>query len=413
MIKKKFLGGVSRESDRMTPFFCREVRTGIRCLQEDGSFCTSTIHNICYVRKMLLESGGILTLKGCYDFKEPALFCSREKPDDKVACCFEDNCNVDPSFEPVLDCCTEPAYTAPTDQPTDERGDSVRLAMYIIGPVLGTVLFTLFAALLFTRCRRKPRKSSRSSENGGFSVHLSATTEFTHHANQTCGLPLMMQRVFIRAIKQGDPISDGYFGRRVFIGEYQSEKVAVKTIACCEERLWSRELEIYNTAMLHHNNILALFAGGSFANKRGTELWLVTQYHCHGPLDSYLSREVLTPTMMLRMAVSIARGMAYLHAGAKPSVAHRNITSGSILVKDSLECCIADFSRSSIRIHGTVQKAEQSEILERFEVFVRTDVYALGLVLWELCSKSQVGNSKCNCTVHNIVKGTRNSQGLL
>lgn len=386
--------------------------TGIKCLQDDGSFCTSMIHNICYIRKKLLDTGGILTLKGCYDYIGPEHFCSREYPDDKVACCFEDNCNVDPSFEPVLDCCNEATSTTPTSPPPgpssdwkgsggDGQSSEGMLAVYIISPVLGPVFISIFAALAIcvaSRCRQKPS----SSKSKGVGISVQPISEFTHHANFAymssyvgCGLPLMMQRAFLRAIRRGNPVSGGHFGRPVFIGEYQNQKIAIRTFAGCHEELWSRELQIYNMAVLCHDNILALFASDVISDSGVTELWLATQYHAHGPLDRYITRKTLTPAIMIRMALSIARGVAYLHTGVKPSVAHRNITSGSILVKESLECCIGDFSRSSIlRTQDTVLQTKILVDRERFEMFVNADVYALGLVLWEICSRSQVGDSK-------------------
>ena len=51
------------------------------------------------------------------------------------------------------------------------------------------------------------------------------------------------------------------------------------------------------------------------------------------------------------MAYSIADGLQYLHTeistgseiSSKPEIAHRDIKSKNILVKDDLTCCIADF----------------------------------------------------------------------
>ena len=48
------------------------------------------------------------------------------------------------------------------------------------------------------------------------------------------------------------------------------------------------------------------------------------------------------------MAITAARGLVFLHTeingpSVKPMIAHRDIKSRNILVKDDLSCCIADF----------------------------------------------------------------------
>jgi len=44
-----------------------------------------------------------------------------------------------------------------------------------------------------------------------------------------------------------------------------------------------------------------------------TQLWLVTDYHENGSLFDYLTRHPLTPSHMIKMALSIATGLAHLH----------------------------------------------------------------------------------------------------
>ena len=51
----------------------------------------------------------------------------------------------------------------------------------------------------------------------------------------------------------------------------------------------------------------------------------------------------------LNMAMSIASGLSFLHmpvsdtSRGKPKIAHRDIKTKNILVKDDLTCCIGDF----------------------------------------------------------------------
>lgn len=48
-------------------------------------------------------------------------------------------------------------------------------------------------------------------------------------------------------------------------------------------------------------------------NGTWTQLWLITDYHEHGSLFDYLYRNTVDVGGMIRMALSIATGLAHLH----------------------------------------------------------------------------------------------------
>ena len=161
------------------------------------------------------------------------------------------------------------------------------------------------------------------------------------------GLKYIVQRTISQDVTLCEKIGAGRFGT-VFVGIYQGEKVAVKKFATRNELAWSRESEIYNTVWLHHDNILRFIASDIFSNDGITELWLIVQYHTHGTLYEYLTRQILAPEVMMRMAISMSRGLTFLHTdihglSTKPAVAHRDFKSENILVKNDLECCIMWF----------------------------------------------------------------------
>lgn len=73
-------------------------------------------------------------------------------------------------------------------------------------------------------------------------------------------------------------------------------------------------------------------------NGAWTQLWLVSDYHEHGSLYDYLQRTTLEVPGMMKLAVSIASGLAHLHmeiigTQGKPAIAHRDLKSKNILVK--------------------------------------------------------------------------------
>lgn len=82
-----------------------------------------------------------------------------------------------------------------------------------------------------------------------------------------------------------------------------------------------------------------------------TQLWLITHYHEMGSLYDYLQLSTLDACSCLRMALSIASGLAHLHVEifgtqGKPAIAHRDLKSKNILVKKNGQCCIADLGKN-------------------------------------------------------------------
>lgn len=86
------------------------------------------------------------------------------------------------------------------------------------------------------------------------------------------------------------------------------------------------------------------------------QYWLVTEYHPLGSLYDYLHTNTVGWPELLRIAISVARGLTHLHAETtltngmdsvmghpKLSVAHRDLNSRNVLLKQDMSACIADF----------------------------------------------------------------------
>ncbi|MCL4132082.1 UNVERIFIED_CONTAM: hypothetical protein GTU68_041146 [Idotea baltica] len=229
------------------------------------------------------------------------------------------------------------------------------------------------------------------------------------------GLPLLVQRSIARQIQLIDVIGKGRFGE-VWRGRWRGEFVAVKIFSSRDERSWFREVEIYQTIMLRHDNILGFIAADNKDNGTWTQLWLVVDYHENGSLYDYLVRFTVDIPGMIKMAVSIATGLAHLHmeilgTQGKPGIAHRDLKSKNILVKSNGSCAIADLglavrydaSRDCVDISpnnkvGT-KRYLAPECLEEimnvnyFDSYKRADIYALGLVFWEIARRCSTGSS--------------------
>ncbi|KAH9494830.1 Activin receptor type-2B [Bulinus truncatus] len=106
----------------------------------------------------------------------------------------------------------------------------------------------------------------------------------------------------------------------------------------------------------------------------------------------------------------MTRGLAYLHdempspvhSQAKPAVAHRDFKSKNVLLKQDLTACIADFGlalkfepgKGFNETHPQVgtRRYMAPEVLEgaicfNRDSFLRIDMYACGLIIWELMTR--------------------------
>lgn len=168
---------------------------------------------------------------------------------------------------------------------------------------------------------------------------------------------------------------------------------------------------------MSHPNILE-FIG---VEKHQDEFWLITVYHSYGSLCDYLKAHTVTWEEMCRITESMVRGLMHLHEEIrptkenyfKPAIAHRDFKSANVLLKSDLTACVADFGLAMAfkrdELMGDMytqvgtRRYMAPEVLEGAinfsrDAFLRIDVYACALVLWEIVSR---------CTAHGTVEDYR------
>lgn len=201
----------------------------------------------------------------------------------------------------------------------------------------------------------------------------------------------------------------GRFGS-VWHANYKGDEVAVKVFPLSNKSSWQTEQEIFKLSRMKHPNILEYIGVEKRGEQQPTVFWLITTYHTYGSLCDYLKAYTVTWEQMCKIAESMARGLSHLHdelpasktEGLKPAVAHRDFKSKNVLLKSDLTACIADFGLALIfepgkpcgDAHGQVgtRRYMAPEVLEGAinftrDAFLRIDVYACGLVIWELVSR--------------------------
>ncbi|XP_052829882.1 activin receptor type-2B isoform X1 [Octopus bimaculoides] len=202
-------------------------------------------------------------------------------------------------------------------------------------------------------------------------------------------------------------IARGRFGA-VWKASLVDEYVAVKVFPLQDRESWLNEQEIYSLPHIRHENILRFIAAKQDTVKG--DLWLITEYHEKGSLCDFLKGNCISWSELCKIGESMARGLAFLHEDIplvrgqdfKPAVAHRDFKSKNVLLKSDLTALIADFglalkfdpSRAPGTTHGQVgtRRYMSPEILEGAitftrDAFIRIDMYACGLILWELMSR--------------------------
>uniref|UniRef100_A0A8C2N3R3 Activin receptor type-1C n=2 Tax=Cricetulus griseus TaxID=10029 RepID=A0A8C2N3R3_CRIGR len=388
-----------------------EPAAGLKCvcLLCDSSNFTCQTEGACWA-SVMLTNGKEQVIKSCVSLPElnAQVFCHSSNNVTKTECCFTDFCN-------------NITLHLPTVSPNAPRLGPTELTVVITVPVC---LLSIAAMLTIWACQDRQctyRKTKRhnveeplaeySLVNAGKSLKdliYDATA-----SGSGSGLPLLVQRTIARTIVLQEIVGKGRFGE-VWHGRWCGEDVAVKIFSSRDERSWFREAEIYQTVMLRHENILGFIAADNKDNGTWTQLWLVSEYHEQGSLFDYLNRNIVTVAGMIKLALSIASGLAHLHmeivgTQGKPAIAHRDIKSKNILVKKCDTCAIADLGLAVKHdsIMNTIDIPQNPKVgtkrymapemlddtmnVSIFESFKRADIYSVGLVYWEIARRCSVG----------------------
>lgn len=315
----------------------------------------------------------------------------------KIECCMDSNlCNrrLRPQLEEDADA-----------GDVGVGGNRVDGTLALVG-ALGIALLVFSLALLAAWRKRRSGKRPPSP----LAPHLRAPPLPDLSSGSGSGLPLLVQRTVAKQIQMVESIGKGRYGE-VWLARWRGEKVAVKVFFTTEEASWFRETEIYQTVLMRHDNILGFIAADIKGTGSWTQMLLITEYHERGSLHDYLQTAVLEGDALHVMAFSLASGLAHLHMDihgtkGKPGIAHRDLKSKNVLVKRNGECAIADFglavryvaTRGEVDIAPNARQGTRRymppEVLDdsldttSFDAFKMTDVYSLGLVLWEMCRRA-------------------------
>ncbi|XP_035216872.1 activin receptor type-2A-like [Stegodyphus dumicola] len=390
--------------------FCEKYNETLCSSNSNGDGCNGTEEckpgenekgNLCYV--LWQNSSKILTikLKGCWVGSQDACSNNRNRcmetrhaPNVQLlfCCCEGSMCNRVMAVPAGLFAPT-PAIAKPsTAAPIRMASSSRQVRNILLFTMLPFLIITLVVALGYWLYRR--HKMTLFNEL--------PTTD-------PSPLPPPSPLLGLLPIQLIEVKAQGRFGA-VWKALVNNEPVAVKIFPPQDKSSWIVEQEIYQLPQMKHENILNFIGVERRGDHFQIEYWLISAYHERGSLCDFLKANLVNWGDVLGIADSISKGLMHLHEelpamkgeGYKPAIAHRDFKSKNVLIKNDMTACIADFGLALVfyqgqppgEAHGQVgtRRYMAPEVLEgainfNRDAFLRIDMYACGLVLWELLSR--------------------------
>eukprot|EP00980_Cylindrotheca_fusiformis_P000763 scaffold183_cov112-Cylindrotheca_fusiformis.AAC.2 len=142
--------------------------------------------------------------------------------------------------------------------------------------------------------------------------------------------------------------------------------------------------------------------------ERGSEPMLIMEYMDHGSLYDVLHNETMhiESNLLLHILQDVSQGMRFLHSSI-PQVIHCDIKSANILVDSRFRAKVADFGLSHEKyingITGTAYWMAPELLRGESGNTTASDVYAFGIVLYEIYSRREPYDGEDPTTVLHLV----------
>ncbi len=183
------------------------------------------------------------------------------------------------------------------------------------------------------------------------------------------------------------------------VDEQLEREVAIKVLPLRYQGELGRERflrEAKVLAKLQHANIVQIYD----ADVWNDQMYIVMEYLSGGTLSSWYREQGITVDVAVETVVKCAKALHYAHT---KGVVHRDVKPSNILMDAESEPNLSDFgisklgldlSEASLTVTGQIMGTPRYMSPEQFDgedaVDLRTDLYSLGLVLFELLSGGEL-----------------------
>ncbi|KAK1318755.1 Receptor-like protein kinase FERONIA [Acorus calamus] len=287
---------------------------------------------------------------------------------------------------------------------------------HVIGGAAGGAAAVVGIAFAICFAVYQRQRRVLGSESAGTSGWLplygggnSMTTTGTSKSNASSHLSSLAIKQGTRNFDESLVIGVGGFGK-VYRGDIDggTTRVAVKrSNPSSEQGVNEFQTEIEMLSKLRHRHLVSLIG---YCEENG-EMILVYDYMAHGTLREHLynkgnnNNPPLSWKQRLEICIGAARGLHYLHTGAKYTIIHRDVKTTNILLDEKWVAKVSDFGLSKTgptlnnQNHvSTVVKGSfgylDPEYFRRQQLTDKSDVYSFGVVLFEvLCARPALNPS--------------------
>ncbi|KAF5179864.1 Receptor-like protein kinase [Thalictrum thalictroides] len=288
------------------------------------------------------------------------------------------------------------------------------LILIVLGSIFAT-LFLVCVVLVYHRCFRKEK--TETAENSEPQYYLAPSLKRFNQKDLES---------ITNFFDEGNVIGQSA-SSTVYKGRFENAEVAVKRLSLLQfssasDKGFDRELSTLN--QIKHRNLVKIIG---YAWESGKIKALVLEYMVNGSLESVIhdpgtNMSRWTFSERLKVCVSVANGLVYLHSGYGEPIVHCDLKPSNILLDGDWEAHVSDFgtarmlgfnlqdqsgSSSSSAYQGTIGYLAP-EFAYGSKITTKADIFSFGIVVMEFLTRRRptgtIEDNGCPITLHQFVE---------